>query len=175
MPLELNDTMKSYILHWGEMGTRWGINRSVAQVHALLYISPDPLPADVICETLNLARSNVSNCLKELQGWRIIKISHVFGDRRDHFESLKDVWVMFRIIMEERKKREMDPTVVLLKDCIAQAEANDDTYCVERLGAQLEFFETMGTCFEQTKRLPTSAFVGMVKLGDRISDLLSPG
>ena len=107
--VELSRAMKAYILHWGEMSTQWGINRSVAQVHALLYIYPKPLPADVISETLDLARSNVSNCLKELQGWGIIKVIHEFGDRRDHFESLTNVWDMFRIIMEERKKREMAP------------------------------------------------------------------
>src|SRR5919109_266169 len=95
-----------FILHWGEMGTRWGINRTVAQIHALLFLSPRPLPAEEIADTLGIARSNVSTSLKELQGWGIVKVVHLLGDRRDHFESLKDVWEMFRIIVEERKKRE---------------------------------------------------------------------
>ena len=106
--MKLTPTMQKFILHWGEMGWRWGINRSVAQVHALLMLSPKPLPADEICETLNVARSNVSTSLKELQGWGLIRVVHEFGDRREHFETLKDVWEMFLIILRERKKRELD-------------------------------------------------------------------
>src|SRR5579864_2474961 len=97
---ELTGVQKQYILHWGEMGTRWGINRTVAQIHALLYLSPKPLPAEEIAETLSVARSNVSNSLKELQGWGIVRVAHVMGDRRDHFESMKDVWEMFRTILD---------------------------------------------------------------------------
>src|SRR5262249_51775260 len=95
--MKLTPVMEKFILHWGEMGTRWGINRTVAQVHALLYLSEKPLPADEISETLNVARSNVSNCLRELQSWGIVKVVHVMGDRRDHFESMKDVWEMFHV------------------------------------------------------------------------------
>src|SRR5688572_27218355 len=109
--MKLTPTMQKFILHWGEMGWRWGINRSVAQVHALLMLSPKPMPADEICETLNVARSNVSTSLKELQGWGLIRVVHEFGDRREHFETLKDVWEMFLIILRERKKRELDPTL----------------------------------------------------------------
>src|SRR6266850_259821 len=99
----LTPVAQKFILHWGEMGTRWGINRTVAQVHALLFLSPRPLPADEISETLAVARSNVSTSLRELQGWRIARVVHVLGDRRDHFESIKDVWEIFRIVSEERK------------------------------------------------------------------------
>src|ERR1700742_681411 len=95
----LTNIQKQYILHWGEMGTRWGINRTVAQIDALLYISPQPLNAEEIAETLGVARSNVSNSLRELQGWRIVKLVHVLGDKRDHFESMKDVWEMFRVLL----------------------------------------------------------------------------
>ena len=102
----LTPVAQKFILHWGEMGTRWGINRTVAQVHALLFLSPHPLPADEISETLAVARSNVSTSLRELQGWRIVRVVHVLGDRRDHFESTKDVWEIFRIVSEERKRRE---------------------------------------------------------------------
>src|SRR5438445_2537861 len=107
----LTPIQQKFILHWGEMGTRWGINRTVAQVHALLYISPKPLNAEEIADTLTVARSNVSNSLKELQAWGIVRIVHVMGDRRDHFESLKDVWELFQIILNERKRREIDRTV----------------------------------------------------------------
>src|SRR5499425_2034899 len=108
--MEMAPVTQRFVLHWGEMGARWGINRTVAQIHALLYLSPKPLNAEEIAETLGVARSNVSNSLKELQGWGIVRVVHVLGDRRDHFESIKDVWDIFRIVAEERKRREIDPT-----------------------------------------------------------------
>src|SRR3954468_19706127 len=124
---DLSPVMQKFILHWGEMGARWGINRTVAQVHALLYISPSPLNAEDIASTLNVARSNVSTSLKELQGWRIVKLVHVLGDKRDHFESMKDPWDMFRIVLDERKRREIDPTLQVLHECIAEADADKET------------------------------------------------
>ena len=102
---------QNFILHWGEMGTKWGINRTVAQIHALLFISEEPLNAEGICNRLGVARSNVSNSLKELQNWGIVNVVHLPGDRRDHFESVKDVYELFRIIATERKRREIDPTL----------------------------------------------------------------
>src|ERR1700683_514277 len=116
----LTPVQKKFILHWGEMGTRWGINRTVAQIHALLFISPRPLHAEEIVEALNVARSNVSTSLKELQGWGIVKMVHVLGDKRDHFESMKDVWEMFRVVLDERKRREIDPTLAMLRECITE-------------------------------------------------------
>ena len=110
MPI-LTPLAQQFVLHWGEMGNRWGINRTVAQIHALLFVSETPLHADEICEVLEVARSNVSTSLRELQNWGIVKVVHVKGDRRDHFETLKDVFEMFRIIMAERKRREIDPTI----------------------------------------------------------------
>src|SRR3954471_6283927 len=120
--MELTPVQQKFILHWGEMGTRWGINRTVAQIHALLYLSPKPLHAEEIAETLSVARSNVSNSLRELQGWGIVKLVHVLGDKRDHFESMKDVWEMFRAVLDERKKREIDPTLNMLRECIREGE-----------------------------------------------------
>ena len=114
---KLSPIEQKFILHWGEMGTKWGINRTVAQIHALLFISAKPLNADDLVETLGVARSNVSNSLKELQGWGIVKLTHVLGDKRDHFESMKDVWEMFRVVLDERKKREIDPTMRMLAEC----------------------------------------------------------
>src|SRR5512141_1834592 len=118
----LSPVQQKFILHWGEMGTRWGINRTVAQIHALLFITQKPLNAEDIVQALNVARSNVSTSLKELQGWGIVKLTHVLGDKRDHFESMKDVWEMFRVVLDERKKREIDPTIALLRACVAEAE-----------------------------------------------------
>src|SRR6516162_11387502 len=119
--MKLSPVQQKFVLHWGEMGIRWGINRTVAQIHALLYVSPKPLNAEEIAETLNVARSNVSTSLKELQSWRIVKLVHVLGDKRDHFESMKNVWEMFRIVLDERKRREIDPTIAILEECIAAA------------------------------------------------------
>jgi len=148
----LSPIQQKFILHWGEMGTRWGINRTVAQIHALLYLSPHPLHAEDIAETLAVARSNVSTSLKELQGWGIVKLVHVLGNKRDHFESMKDVWEMFRVVLDERKRREIDPTLAMIRDCIAQAE-NDkqtDPYTQERLQELAGFFQT--TTGEHSKR-----------------------
>src|ERR1700710_2348421 len=120
--MNISPTEQKYILHWGEMGTRWGVNRTVAQIHALLFLSNRPLPAEEIAETLNVARSNVSNSLKELQSWGLVRIAHQVGDRRDHFVALQDVWEIFRVIVEERKKREIDPTLTVLRQCALEAE-----------------------------------------------------
>ena len=118
----LSPVAQRFILHWGEMGTRWGINRTVAQIHALLSLSPEPLSAEEIATTLSVARSNVSNSLKELQGWGVVRSVHELGDRKDRFESLKDVWEMFSIILEERKRREIDPTLQMLRSCASELE-----------------------------------------------------
>src|SRR6266536_1518899 len=141
---KLSPIQQKFILHWGEMGTRWGINRTVAQIHALLFISSKPLHAEEIAATLNVARSNVSNSLKELQGWGIVKLVHVLGDKRDHFESMKDVWEMFRVVLDERKKREIDPTLAMLRSCVAEAEKDKQTdeYTEQKLRELAEFFET---------------------------------
>src|SRR5438552_16105558 len=142
---QLKPIQQKFILHWGEMGTRWGINRTVAQIHALLYLSPKPMHAEEIAETLGVARSNVSTSLKELQSWGIVRLAHVMGDRRDHFESMKDVWEMFRVIMDERKKRETDPTLHLLRELTISTEKRSeaDPYVRERLSDMRSFFELM--------------------------------
>ncbi len=174
---ELSSVQQKFILHWGEMGTRWGINRTVAQIHALLFISPKPLNAEDIASTLNVARSNVSNSLKELQGWRIVKLVHVLGDKRDHFESMKDPWEMFRIVLDERKRREIDPTLQMLRECIAEAEKDKETdeYTEERLEALRDFFETTTAWYVQLRNWPTQTVIKFVKLGDKVSKLLGLG
>lgn len=170
----LTPVAQKFILHWGEMGTRWGINRTVAQVHALLFLSPHPLPADEISETLAVARSNVSTSLRELQGWRIVRVVHVLGDRRDHFESIKDVWEIFRIVSEERKRREIDPTLSVLAECVREVKANPqgDAYTRERLETMLEFLTAMTGLFEEIIRMPTGALKGVVKLRGKVITLL---
>ena len=165
---------QKFILHWGEMGTRWGINRTVAQVHALLFLSEKPLPADEIANTLGVARSNISTSLRELQNWGIVRIVHVLDDRRDHFESLKDVFAMFRIIARERKKREIEPTLHVLRDCIEEAGKPKAAapHTRERLAELLNFFEVATNAYEQLEKLPTPAVLKLAKLGDKAFKLL---
>jgi DNA-binding transcriptional regulator GbsR (MarR family) len=174
---KLSSVQQKFILHWGEMGTRWGINRTVAQIHALLYVSPRPINAEEIADTLGVARSNVSNSLKELQGWSIVKRIHVLGDSRDHFESMKDVWEMFRVVLDERKKREIDPTMRMLRECIVEAEKDKETdeYTEQRLRDLHNFFETTTAWYLQVRQWPTQAMVRFVKLGDKVLKLLGLG
>jgi len=173
----LTPVQQKFILHWGEMGTRWGINRTVAQIHALLFISPGPLNADDIVETLAVARSNVSTSLKELQSWGIVKMVHILGDKRDHFESMKDVWEMFRVVLNERKRREIDPTMQMLNECIAESEKTKpaDAYTLQRLCDLREFFATTSAWYVQIRQWPTSAIVRFVKLGDKVLKILKFG
>jgi DNA-binding transcriptional regulator GbsR (MarR family) len=170
---QLSDVARNFVLHWGEMGTRWGVNRTVAQIHALLFLSEKPLTAEQIADTLGVARSNVSTSLRELQNWGIVRVVHLLGDRRDHFESMKDVWAMFRVILDERKKRETDPTLHMLRESVAQArKSRADTYTQQRLSDMLSFFELMTTWYEQTRRMSTPAVLKFVKLGDKVARMI---
>jgi DNA-binding transcriptional regulator GbsR (MarR family) len=171
---DLNSVQQKFVVHWGEMGTRWGINRTVAQIHALLYILPRPLNAEEIAEILGVARSNVSNSLKELQGWRIVKLVHVAGDRRDHFESMKDVWEMFRVVLDERRRREVDPTLTILRECIAEAEEDGqaDKYTRERLNELQDLFETATIWHARLRQWPTASLVKLMKVGDKLLKML---
>lgn len=174
MSIELTPVKEKFILHWGEMGTQWGVNRTVAQIHALLYLSDRPLHAEQIANTLVVARSNVSNSIKELQSWGIIRTTHVLGDRRDHFESLTDVWEMFRIILEERKRREIDPTMRVLADCLDEAEQSgqEDEVALERIRHMLEFITTLDAWYRHLRQLPQQSLIRFVKLGSRIPQWL---
>ena len=174
---DLPPLTQKFILHWGEMGTRWGINRTVAQVHALLFLSEKPLPADDIAKTLGVARSNISTSLRELQNWGIVRVVHVIGDRRDHFESLKDVFAMFRVIARERKRREIEPTLRVLRDCVAEAGKPKAAapYTRERLADLVNFFEIATTAYEQMEKLPTSAVLKLARLGNKAFKLLGIG
>ena len=175
--MKLSLVQQKFVLHWGEMGTRWGINRTVAQIHALLYISPKPLNAEEIADTLSVARSNVSTSLKELQSWRIVKLVHVLGDKRDHFESMKDVWEMFRIVLDERKRREIEPTVALLEECIAEAakDKSTDKHTEERLRELHRFFETTTAWYMQMRKLPAAALAKFLNAGDKVLKALGVG
>ena len=168
--------VEAFILHWGEMGTQWGVNRSVSQIHALLYLSDRPLTADEIVETLGLARSNVSTGLKELQGYGIVRRTHVPDDRRDHFIAETDLWEMLMRIVAERKKREIDPTLALLGD-LAERARNDTAlpaHARERIVRMHEFLSTLGGWYEQVKVLPKPTLVTLMELGGRVAAFVGP-
>jgi DNA-binding transcriptional regulator GbsR (MarR family) len=172
--VKLTAVMEKYILHWGEMGTRWGVNRTVAQIHALLFLSSRPLNAEEITETLRVARSNVSTSIKELQSWKLIKTVPQMGDRREHFATMKDPWDLFYTIMEGRKQRELDPTMSVLRECVLESE--DDKETPEEVKARikdvLEFMETLDTWHEQIKGIPKSTLLKLIKLGAKVQNFL---
>jgi len=172
--MKLTPVMHRYIVHWGEMGTRWGINRSVAQIHALLYLAPAPLHADEIAETLGIARSNVSVGIKELLAWELVHVTHTLGDRRDFFVAQKDPWEVIRVIVEGRKRREIDPTLAFLRDCVAELEGDKDTPPAvrERIAGQLEFMETLTHWYDSIKGLPRKTLLKMMKLGQKIAKVI---
>ena len=162
------------VLHWGEMGARWGISRTVAQIHALLHFAPAPLTADEIVAELGVARSHVSNSLRELESWGVVRVVHLLGDRREHFQSVKDVWQLFEVLLDERKRREMDPTLKTLRELAAEMNGGPpvDPHTRRRLGELLEFFESMDRWYGELRRLPLASRVRLVKLGRRLSTLL---
>lgn len=172
--MQLTPVMEKYILHWGEMGTRWGVNRSISQIHALLYLSPNPLTADEICETLSLARSNASTSLKELQAWGLVRLTHVMGDRRDHFEALHDVWEMLTIIVEQRKRREIDPTLTVLRQCMLEAEDDRDTppEVKARIADMLGFIERISAWYGEMTSLPKATLVSLMKMGTKVASVV---
>lgn len=169
--MRLTPVQEKFILHWGEMGTRWGITRSMAQIQALLLLSPEPLNAEEIASTLSVARSNASISLRDLQAWGIVRVVHVLGDRRDHFETIKDPWALFRVILEERKRREIDPTIAALNDCLEGA-TEEDSEARARIAEMLEFFELTSAWYRAVGRLPDKALIRFVKLGDRVPKVL---
>jgi len=173
--MKLNPVAQRFILHWGEMGSKWGVNRTVSQIHALLYLFGKPLPADEIAETLEVARSNVSTSLKELQNWNLIHVVHVMGDRRDHFTTSGDVWELFRTVVRERKEREFDPTIGVLQACLASAElSREDAVAQQRIKETLALMESLSTWGEQMLKLEPATLMKVMKLGAKIQSLLRP-
>jgi DNA-binding transcriptional regulator GbsR (MarR family) len=167
---------KTFVLHWGEMGTQWGVNRSVAQIHALLYLSERPLHAEELVDQLGIARSNVSTGVRELQGYGIVRRVHVEGDRRDHFVAETDLWEMLTRITAERKRREIDPTVALLAD-LSDRLKSDDTAPVqvrERITRMHEFISTLGNWYDQVRGLPKPTLITLMKLGAKVARFI-PG
>lgn len=170
---ELTPTEQRFIIHWGEMGERWGINRTVAQIHGLLYLTARPLNAEEIGQTLSVARSTVSVGLHELQGWGIIKVVHVLGDRTDRFEVQGDVWEMFRKIVDYRKRRELDPTLAMLRESMQAVEQGDENpHTKKKLGEMLDIFEMADSLYTQAQHVPTKTILRIARMSDIVSKLL---
>lgn len=162
-----------FVLHWGEMGSRWGVNRTMSQIHALLFVTGRPMNADELCDQLGVARSNVSTSLRELQGWGLVKVVHLLGDRRDHFETTGDVWELLRTIVRGRKQREFDPTIQTLRECLANPElARESGVARQRIQETLVLMETTSAWADEMLRLSPETLVKIMKLGARIQGLL---
>jgi len=173
----LAPAVQQFVLHWGEMGGQWGVNRSVAQIHALLYLSDRPLNAEEISDTLRIARSNTSNSLKELMGWKLIRRVPVMGDRRDHYEAEVDLWQMLTRIAQGRKEREIDPAVAALRVCTEEArgDARISTTARERIEAMNGFVVELEGWYQQMIAIPPSRLAMLVKMGKRVLAFLPGG
>ena len=171
--MPLNPVTEKFILHWGEMGTKWGVNRTVAQIHALLYILGKPLNADEICETLNVARSNVSNSIKELQSLQLVQVVHQMGDRRDYFATSDDVWTLFRTIVEQRQRREIEPTLAFLHQLMQSPEFEHENEAVkQRITQTHDFIGTLTAWTNEMLRLSSATLARVLKLGASIQKIL---
>ena len=171
--MELSTVARKFVVHWGEMGTAWGVNRTVAQIQALLYLSGKPLPADEIAETWAVARSNVSNSIRELQAWNLVKMVHVLGDRRDHFEASTDIWELTRTIVRERKEREIAPTIDVLKELLNSPELMvDGLERAARIKEMLVMLESLSAWSDEMLRLDTETLTKVLKLGAKIQKLI---
>ncbi|MBL8300446.1 MAG: MarR family transcriptional regulator [Rhodanobacteraceae bacterium] len=168
---------RRFVLHWGEMGSRWGVNRTVAQIHALLFLAGRPMHAEEIVEQLSVARSNVSTSLRELMNFNLVRVVHQLGDRRDYFETSKDVWTLFRTVIRERKSREFDPTVAMLRELTAEPGFGDEPADARaRMRETLVLMVALSAWGEEMLRLEPATLMKLMKLGSRIQKLLrDPG
>jgi DNA-binding transcriptional regulator GbsR (MarR family) len=173
--MELTNAGREFILHWGEMGSRWGVNRTVAQVHALLYISAEPLTAEEIAEALSVARSNVSTSLRELQNWELVKATHQMGDRRDFFSTSHDVWELFLTVVRQRVEREIEPTIAALARLEKQARGETQPRVTERIAVMHAFLDEMHGWYRQMAALPPSTLRSLINVGAGITKWLPGG
>lgn len=175
--MQLSPTMQRLILHWGEMGSRWGLNRSVAQIYAVLFFSPGTLTADDIASALSLARSNVSTSIRELQSWGVVRVVPKLGDRRDHYEALEDVWVTLQRVAAERRRKELDPTIEILRETLGQdgEETQADLYLRERAADLLDFLGVVAVWHDEIRRLPAGALRKLAALAEKIGRLVNGG
>jgi len=168
----LSNAGREFILHWGEMGSRWGVNRTVAQVHALLYLSNEPLPAEDIAEALSVARSNVSTSLRELQNWQLVQTTPQLGDRRDFFSTSQDVWQLFLTVLQQRVEREIEPTIAALGRLAAEAREEKQPEVTARIAGMHAFLQEIHGWYEQMAKLPPSTLRSLVSLGANVTKWL---
>ena len=162
-----------FVQHFGEMGSRWGINRTVGQIYALLFVSERPLNADEIAEHLGFSRSNVSMGLKELESWQLVRLQHHSGDRKEYFSTPEDVWAIFRTLAAEKRKREIDPTLSMLREALLETPANAaETHALQRIRAMHDLIERTSRWFDDVQRLDTRTLVQLMKMGSRVQRLL---
>jgi len=170
--MNLPPLIQSFVMHFGEMGSRWGINRTVGQIYALLYISPAPLNAEMIAESLGFSRSNVSMGLKELESWRLTRIQHLPGDRRDHFTTPDDIWDIVRTLVEERRKREIEPTLSMLRSVILETPATRaEEYAQGKMREMHELIEMLTGWYEEMQKMETERLISLLKLGSKVYKL----
>ncbi len=171
--MNLPPLVQTFVLHFGEMGSRWGINRTVGQIYALLYLSKEPMNAEYIVERLGVSRSNVSMGLKELQAWNLVRLKHKPGDRRDYFSTPDDIWQIVRTLVEERKKREIDPTMTLLREVLMQEPASvEERHAQERMREMHDLFELLTGWYADVQRLDTERLVQLLTLGSKVQKIL---
>lgn len=171
--MDLPPLSQRFVLHFGEMGSRWGINRTVGQIYALLYVSAKPLNADEITEALNFSRSNVSMGLKELQSWRLARLIHQPNDRRDYFQAPEDVWTIFRTLLVERRKREIDPTLSMLRDALMESPSSaEDLHAQERMKEMHEFMERMTDWLDEVQKMDSAMLASLMKMGAKVQKLV---
>jgi DNA-binding transcriptional regulator GbsR (MarR family) len=169
----LSPMTQAFVLHFGEMGSRWGINRTVGQIYALLFLSARPLPADEIAEALGFSRSNVSMGLKELQSWRLVRLQHLPGDRREHFSTPEDIWQIVRILAEERRQRELDPTLSVLRGLLLEEKAHpEEEHAYVRMRQMHDLLELITKWSTDIQKLETDQLVELIRLGGRVARLL---
>ena len=171
--MKLAPLTQRFVLHFGEMGSRWGINRTVGQIYALLYVSPKALNADDIGDALAFSRSNVSMGLKELQSWNLVRLQHLPNDRREYFQAPEDVWAIFRTLAEERRKREIDPTLSMLRDALMeQAVVGDDIHAQARMKQMYDLIELMTGWLTDVQKMDSSTLMSLMKMGAKVQKLL---
>ena len=170
--MELTDIQRKFVLHWGEMGSMWGVNRTVSQIHALLFVHGKPIHAEELSDTLGVARSNVSNSLKELQAWNLVRVTHMLGDRRDYFETSVDVWELFRTVVRERKEREFDPTIRMLREVVASPDFQKESAdAQDRIRSTMDLMAKLATWADEMLRLSPGTLDKVLTLGASVQKL----
>lgn len=171
--MDLPPLSQAFVLHFGEMGSRWGINRTVGQIYALIFVSPEPLNAEQIAEQLEFSRSNVSMGLKELQAWRLVRLRHLPGDRREYFEAPTDAWEIFRTLAEERRRREIEPTLSMLRNALLETPSTEeDRIAQERMKGMHDLIELMLTWFDDVQRLDAQTLSQLMRMGSKVQKVL---